>query len=391
MLPDIQIDTAPLAPDIVHAMKQKHGFAYAYLDEQLTITHASPNFYTVVSEQHEEDFVGLPLTAVLWEFFGAEEELTAVAQGKLPTFKLSHINREHANGQQFYLDFTIVNASAFTDAALFMLVEDGSALGHSQQTLMQERNELHLLKEKLLNTNQQLEETLNIKNLFLQMVSHDLRTPLSVIVGYATFMQNDTGLLPPEQHAQMLNTIVQQTDRLNYLIEDMITLDRIENGSFKLNLQQDVVSHSLYQVIDALRILAERKSIKVNCYLPHEPLIAVYDLQRFWQIAYNLIGNSIKYTPRNGTVNVYAFATESDFMLKVSDSGLGISEDEIVHLFDLYYRTVQAKKGKATGSGIGLYIVKKIVDAHKGTIEVDSILGKGTTFTVTLPLNTYST
>lgn len=385
MIPQIELKQTHAAANVAHALTRNHGIAFAYMDHTLNIVRTSSNFEAVVSPDGSS-VLGLPLTAVLYEFTGMEETLTAVLIGEQPQFELKHINRELFNGSVAYLNFLITRVVDNSTPHLFLLIEDETELGNIHQKLIQERNQLHLVRNQLAEANQALSQTIALKELLLKMAAHDMRTPLSAIMGYASLLLSQNGVEDIETRDGMLNTIINQSERLDYLIKDVITLDKLNQNQLILDIQKTAVDPTLNEIVEALSLLTTKKNITISLNMQNTPLYAQTDQQRFWQIAYNLISNSVKYTPKNGRVEINAYQTPHHFILEVADNGPGLSQENMENLFTLYYRTESAKQSASGGFGIGLYIVKTLVEAHNGNVFVESLLGEGSTFIVKLPL-----
>ena len=171
------------------------------------------------------------------------------------------------------------------------------------------------------------------------------------------------------------------------MISDLHALDRIEEGTVTLDIGSDTINIVIAEVEKTVAIDVEKKKQTLSVNMPVEPLTVRADIAKLWRIIYNLLNNAIKYTPAGGEISLTAHQ-ESDncVVLKISDNGTGMTADEVEHLFDPYYRAGNAKKSGASGSGLGLYIVKGLVEAHNGRIEVISQPEEGSTFTVYLPI-----
>lgn len=218
---------------------------------------------------------------------------------------------------------------------------------------------------------------------FLANVSHELKTPITSIKGFSETLLD--GAMENQQFCQhFLHIILKESERMQILIEDLLDLSKIEQQGFQLNM--GIVD--LKGILEEIQMVLENKSQDKDISLQvsiMEPVLITGDSSRLKQIFINLINNAILYTPAGGKVSVQMLETERDVYIKVSDTGIGIREEEIPRIFERFYRVDKARSRNTGGTGLGLSIVKHLVEAHHGTITVDSKVGYGTTFTVALP------
>lgn len=223
-----------------------------------------------------------------------------------------------------------------------------------------------------------------LKSEFVSTVSHDLRSPLTLIRGYATMLQMVGEL--NEQQEGYIKKIVNGVESMSGLVSNLLDLGRIEAGvGLQLELVPflDVIKH----VIETLQSQADQKQIKLNVNLPQAtmPLVEA-DQALLQQAIYNLVENSIKYTNPDGVVDITLQEAPDEFKLTVKDNGIGISPVDVPKLFDRFFRAVGREARKQRGSGLGLAIVKSITERHGGKVWVESQLGKGSTFYMNIPL-----
>lgn len=211
---------------------------------------------------------------------------------------------------------------------------------------------------------------------------HELRTPLASL-STATYL-----LLRPEmsmeQRNQIVNNIHNETLRLNSLASSFLDLARLESGRVQFRKSRFSTADLMYEVRDVMMTKAQETSIQVRVDVPHDMPLLEADRDKIKQVLLNLVSNAIKYNRPNGAVIITGSFTESDLSICVQDTGLGIPEESIPHLFTKFYR-VREHEGKASGTGLGLSICKQIVQGHNGRIEVKSKMGVGTSFTVHFP------
>src|SRR5215469_5910632 len=226
----------------------------------------------------------------------------------------------------------------------------------------------------------QLERT---REEFVANVSHELRTPLSLIKGYVETLL-DGAKDNPEVETKFLQTIQRNSERLQFLIEDLLTISELESGRIKMNLQS-VRLHSLVdRVLEDFRTQAESRRVALSNEVPE--LTARADSERLQQVLGNLIGNAIKYGRSDGHIGVTGRMSNGNVIeLCVTDDGPGIPSESLERVFERFYRVDKARSREQGGTGLGLSIVKHIVQSHGGKVWAKSELGKGATFYFTLP------
>ncbi|WP_306629184.1 ATP-binding protein [Arthrobacter sp. B1I2] len=254
-----------------------------------------------------------------------------------------------------------------------------------------------LIQSHLISSQQQvvkqLRELDKAKTDFLATVNHELRTPLTSIMAYLDMIQESTEHPVSKEVHQMLDIVVRNTGRLRTLIEDMLSVSRGGLDNMAMQLAPVRLGQTLDLVAAALRPLATLQNVTIDVGpVPEDPEILADEVQ-LQQVFTNLVSNAIKFTPSGGRIEVgsesHAAADGSQWAtVRIADTGIGISSDEINHVFTRFYRASNAMNGAIPGTGLGLAISKDIVDRHGGRIDVASTLGAGTTVTVSLPLGT---
>ncbi|MFA5080547.1 MAG: HAMP domain-containing sensor histidine kinase [Candidatus Paceibacterota bacterium] len=232
-----------------------------------------------------------------------------------------------------------------------------------------------------------IKEIDKMKDDFISMASHELRTPVTVIRGYIVMLMDDAKKLSIGNEAlQYLSIIKTSTERLNSLIEDLLNVSRIEQGRMKIDNTQIDVWPIIQNVVNQFSVQANEKKLILSCQIDggSQSVINV-DKDRFEQVLINIIGNAIKYT-LNGAVEVKAKSQGNSFFIMIKDSGIGMSAKEREHLFEKFYRVKNKKTDDIVGTGLGLWITRQIVELMNGTISVDSMEGVGSLFTLEFPL-----
>jgi len=211
---------------------------------------------------------------------------------------------------------------------------------------------------------------------------HELRTPLASL-STATYL-----LLRPEmsreQRDQIVNNIHSETLRLNSLASSFLDLARLESGRVQFRKTRFSVADLIYECTDVMASKAQETSVQIRVEVPGDMPLMEADRDKIKQVLLNLLSNAIKYNRQNGSVIITGSFNETEEAITIQDTGLGIPEESIPHLFEKFYR-VREHEGKASGTGLGLSISKQIIQGHNGRIEVKSKMGVGTSFTIHLP------
>jgi two-component system, OmpR family, phosphate regulon sensor histidine kinase PhoR len=229
-----------------------------------------------------------------------------------------------------------------------------------------------------------LKQLENTRRDFVANVSHELRTPLSLIKGFVeTLLEGAKD--SPELATQFLRTIEKHADRLTFLIEDLLTISRLESGRTLLDLHSVQLHEEVQRVIDDLQARAAERKTRLLNEIPVD-LRARADTDRLQQVLFNLIENAIKYGGPEGIVTVAAKTrSDNNIVVSVHDNGPGIPAEARERVFERFYRVDRARSRETGGTGLGLAIVKHIVQGHGGEVWVESEIGAGTTFRFTLP------
>ncbi|MFH1238933.1 MAG: ATP-binding protein [bacterium] len=242
--------------------------------------------------------------------------------------------------------------------------------------------------EKLSQANQRLEELSQAKSEFVSIVSHELRAPLTSINGFVNVMlDGETGEINDNQK-EFLGIIDQNTQRLTTLINDLLNLSRIETGKFReIKTSPLELDKLVKETAASFKSETEKKGLTLKVNLPQEPLVLVKaDRNQIIQVLTNLLSNAVKYTDKGGEISIEVSRVPGYLQTMISDTGLGISKENLSHMFEKFYRTDNPKVRALTGTGLGLTITKSIVEIHGGNIWVESELGQGSRFYFTLPV-----
>jgi len=227
----------------------------------------------------------------------------------------------------------------------------------------------------------------NMKSDFVSMAAHELRTPLTAVRGYLE-MASSKEQKHEADSVVFVEKALKNVNELNSLINNLLDVTRIERGTLVLNMEKVDLADCIEQAVDSTRFAAKDRQITLSYDGPQEGKFVVGDLIALREIVINLLTNAVKYTNPGGSVNIVLSETGSDYQVKVTDTGIGMSKGAQKYLFNKFYRVHGGLESGSNGTGLGLYIAKSIAERHEGTISVESEEGRGSTFTLTLP--TYS-
>jgi two-component system phosphate regulon sensor histidine kinase PhoR len=220
---------------------------------------------------------------------------------------------------------------------------------------------------------------------FVANVSHELRTPLTSIRGFAETLL-DGAVEDPKVSRTFLEIINTETERLSRLIDELLNLSRIEDRKAVPNWQDVKITDLINRAAAILQPRALEKEIKIDIEAPESLPVFKGDSDMLCQVLINLIDNSISYTLSGGEIRVRAYATAHELKVDVQDNGIGIPPESLYRVFERFYRVDKARSREQGGTGLGLSIVKHIIDAHHGSVNVESSVGLGSTFSFVLPL-----
>ena len=222
---------------------------------------------------------------------------------------------------------------------------------------------------------------------FVANVSHELRTPLTNVRSYAETLRDSGGDIPQDMANSFLDIIITETDRMTHIVQDLLTLSRLDAGNAELVLSRFPFGEAIESVTRANALNAKQRGHEL-VYDPPETLpLIVGDRSRLEQVMMNIIGNAIKYTPDGGHIRITAGATDDSVWMEVCDDGIGIPEKDRDRIFDRFYRVDKARSRESGGTGLGLSIAREIVQRHHGSISLAPHQGPGTTVRLVLPIS----
>ncbi|MBI4805376.1 MAG: PAS domain S-box protein [Desulfovibrio sp.] len=301
------------------------------------------------------------------------DELEQIHQGILRGQGVARIDtvRQSKSGQRLMVSLTI---SPILDA-------DGKVIGAS--AIARDITSRRMAEKAQAEARHAAEESNRIKTDFLSIVSHELRTPLTIILGNVSLLTDHQNMPDPTEAAEIAQDIEESANRLLSLINDLLDISDMEAGQAKLRLTPVRADDLVQEVVQTAESFAASKDIVVTSY--SEPLELMADPLRLKQALLNLVDNAVKFTDA-GTITIGVEKTGNNALFAVSDTGEGISDDGISRIFDAFHQADTSSTRKAQGTGLGLTIVKRIVELHGGVLNVESEPGKGSTFYIALPL-----
>ena len=247
------------------------------------------------------------------------------------------------------------------------------------------KNEFASLATAFNSMSERLERLDNSRSQFVSNASHELKTPLSTMkILIETLLYQDP--MDPGMTKEFLTDVNKEIDRLSGIVGDLLTLVNIDNGT-KLNLAELDIGVLVQEQVKRLTPLARENGIELECSVK-ESVEVMGDTLKLQQVVYNIIDNAIKYTPRGGEVHcALTRSANKTAVIRISDTGVGIPEADLLHVFDRFYRVDKARSRETGGTGLGLSIVQQFVQLHGGEIKAESVFGQGSTFTIHLPLS----
>lgn len=304
---------------------------------------------------------------------------------------IPHVHLTGFISQELYQDWRFILASLFVFTStiyisVYMATSIVRQLRDKERQTVSLTKELRGKTEELQLAYDKLNEADRIKSQYLRKVSHELRAPLAAVQSILkVVLEGLTGEVSGKTR-EMVERAESRTWELLKLLNDLLILSRSREAKLEGGMERVYVSEAVKRVMGLLRARFENKNVVVEAKIPSTLPPVLGDRESIEQLFTNLIGNAVKYTPRGGRVTIRAVSENEYLRIQVSDTGIGIPPEEIPKIFNEFYRAPNAIQFARVGTGLGLSIVKSIIDVHKGDISVQSEVGKGTTFTVRLPL-----
>jgi K+-sensing histidine kinase KdpD len=318
--------------------------------------------------------------------WGDMAALATIDMGDVYIQESEIIQGEDRLDQDFYLGLPMIVGGNITGALVFIrfggpqYTDDQILLAKFITSHVSQLFEHKRLVERVANLEAERRLT-RLQDDFIAMVSHELNTPLGFIKGYTTTLLRQDTEWDQNTRDEFLRIIDEEADRLNELIENLLDSYRLKSGTLEMKIKPTKINSLFQSILDRLNTTDINLDIKIST-TPSD-LVVLCDAKRLTQVINNLINNASKYAP-NSTLTITAKPNGKNIYISVSDTGPGIPENHLEHLFKRFYRVPERSAG-VRGTGLGLYICQQIIAAHEGEISVTSTLNKGTTFHILLP------
>lgn len=285
--------------------------------------------------------------------------------------------------EQTLLFYAVIVILLLLFGFLFLVLRTFWQHKRHQAALMNQNKLLEEERDKQKELNEKLEEATQSKLVFFTNVSHDLRTPLTLISEPVAQLKKADNLTPGQQN--LMKIADKNVKILERLINQILDFRKYENNHLDLNLTEIDLRKVIKEWLDSFTAVARKRDIKLSLIAPpgDSPIAMAIDVEKIERVFFNLISNAFKYSPDNSSITVRYLIEGNNLILKVTDTGQGISERDLGHIFDRFF---QVSKVRPKGSGIGLSLAQAFVELHGGTIKVESELKKGTEFTVVIPV-----
>ena len=245
--------------------------------------------------------------------------------------------------------------------------------------------------KELRTSNRQLQKLDEAKDEFVSMASHQLRTPLTSVKGYIDMvLQGDAGKITPMQH-QLLSEAFTSSERMVHLINDFLNVSRLQTGKFMLDRRAIDLAKVVGQEVDALRTTAGSRELTLQYHPPSRLPILYLDEGKLRQVVMNFIDNAIYYSREHSTIKIRLAVEAGDVVFEVHDKGIGVPKAEQAHLFTKFFRAANARKQRPDGTGVGIYLAKRVISDHGGSMIFSSSEGEGSVFGFRLPVKRLST
>ena len=321
-----------------------------------------------------DEVIGQPVTILIPE--GQEDEEPAILARLRAGERIEHYEtiRVRKDGTPIAISLTVSPIKG----------PNGDIIGASK--IARDITEQRQARKELDEAYRQAEESSRLKEEFLATISHELRTPLSAILGWARMLR--LGQLSKENAAKALDTIERNARAQAQLIDDLLDVSRIVTGKLRMDVRPSDPNSFIDAAVEAVRPAAEAKGVRVQKVIDTGLISIPGDPVRLQQVIWNLLSNAIKFTPRGGRVQIRSERVNSHLEIVVSDTGQGISPDFLPHVFDRFRQADQKASRQHGGMGLGLAIVRHLVELHGGNVSATSEgEGQGATFTVRLPIS----
>ena len=293
---------------------------------------------------------------------------------------LARKNKPYTQDEQIIIEtYSNIIANIIKDIELTQI------LSHQTKTLEKGLKETHKAYETIKQQNKKIKENEKLQNQFLANISHDLRTPLNSIICLSEILSNKMFGDLNDKQLEYIEDIRISGIRLLGMINEVLDITKLESKTISLNKTNINLTILSNEVINILKPLYNKKNIKIACEIPKD-ITMIGDYIKLQQVLFNIIGNAIKFSPENSTIEIKITQSNKNIAISIKDYGIGISKTNQKKIFKKFYQVENTLSKSELSTGLGLTIAKEFVKLHKGKIEVSSEIQKGTTFTIKLPI-----
>ncbi len=290
---------------------------------------------------------------------------------------------DHLSGNYTRRDLSVLTAIS---NELVIAIQNALSLHEVKELNATLQQRIDVATKELRSSNAQLKHLDEVKDEFMSMASHQLRTPLTSVKGYISMvLEGDAGNISPRQQRLLLEAF-KGSERMVGLISDFLNVSRLQTGRFMIDRTPFDIGRIVRQEVSDLQLIAASHGIKLRLKATREQLMVMADESKIRQVIMNFIDNAIYYSPENSTIVITVEKVANDVAVTVVDTGIGVPQEEQARLFNKFFRAKNARKQRPDGTGVGLYLARRVIKAHRGSIIFSSQEGKGSTFGFRLPL-----
>ena len=380
------------------------GFDKDWIDagntKEVTYTNLDPGKYTfqVIASNNDDVWnldgasINLVILPPWWERFWFRILIVLLITGAFILFyliRVAQLRNQKSILEQLVKERTqeLLEKNELLEKQTKDLNDFNTLLEERQQHIEEQAEELKSQAEKLSRTNKDLEQANATKNKLFSIIAHDLKDPFNTILGFSDYLSDEFDSLDDKDKIKISKTIRNSSRKVHTLLDNLLKWSRSQTNALTLNKQEINVSEVINNSYGLFKENIENKKIEIVLNVPQK-LKVFADENTIQTVIRNLINNAIKFTPQKGTIQIKAEENKSSVIISISDTGLGMSQNEMDHLFQPEKIKVSIGTNGEKGSGLGLLICKEFIDLNNGKISVSSKPGKGSTFSITLPLLT---
>ena len=291
---------------------------------------------------------------------------------------------EHQSGSYTKRDLSVL---ATVSNELVVAIQNALSLHEVKELNATLQQRIDVATKELRSSNAQLKHLDEVKDEFMSMASHQLRTPLTSVKGYISMvLEGDAGKVSPQQE-KLLKEAFSSSERMVGLIADFLNISRLQTGKFIIEKAPTDIKQLIKQEINDLKLIADSHDMKLRLTMTDKPLPVIADRAKLQQVVMNFVDNAIYYSPSGGMITINLDRVKDDVAFTVADTGIGVPEAEQAKLFTKFFRAKNARKQRPDGTGVGLYLARRVITAHNGSLIFSSVEGKGSTFGFRIPLD----